>query len=108
MIELRALGEGAVSISCCDLSVHASGGLQRLSWSHEVRGKRCGKRNTGCKLLHLSRCLCAPVPAAAGRGLPAVGLPWLSRTPMCALHRQPVSTHSGFTCCYFRIPTAGR
>lgn len=36
VIELRALGEAAVSISCCDLSVHASGGLQRLSWSHEV------------------------------------------------------------------------
>jgi hypothetical protein len=36
VIELRTLGEAAVSISCCDLSVHASGGLQRLSWSHEA------------------------------------------------------------------------
>lgn len=36
MIDLRALGEAAVSLSCCDLSVHASGGLQRLSWTHEV------------------------------------------------------------------------
>ena len=36
VIELRALGEAVVSLSCCDLSVHASGGLQRLSWTHEV------------------------------------------------------------------------
>ena len=37
VLELRALGEAAVSISPCDLSVHASGGLQRLSWADEVR-----------------------------------------------------------------------
>lgn len=42
VIELRALGEATVSISSCDLSVHASGGLQRLSWADEVRRRwRC-------------------------------------------------------------------
>mgnify|MGYP001811073588 CR=1 FL=1 len=45
IIELRTLGEAAVSLSAYELAVHASGGAQRLTWTDEVRrlGSRQGR-----------------------------------------------------------------
>lgn len=37
VIELRALGEGAVSLSSCGLQVHGSGCAPCMAWEDEVR-----------------------------------------------------------------------
>jgi hypothetical protein len=36
VVELRALGEAAVSLTAYELAVHASGGAPRLNWGDEV------------------------------------------------------------------------
>lgn len=41
VVDLRSLGEAAVSLSAYELAVHASGGAPRLSWADEVRCKEC-------------------------------------------------------------------
>jgi len=38
VMEIRSLGEAAVSLSAFELAVHASGGAPRLSYSDEVGG----------------------------------------------------------------------
>ncbi len=37
VLELRALGEGVVSLTAFELAVHSSGGAPRLSWADKVR-----------------------------------------------------------------------
>ena len=47
VLDLRAVGEGAVSVSGALLCLHASGGLVRTQCRNEVRGRTPGRGGTG-------------------------------------------------------------